>query len=85
VLVEIKSKHLKVLVKGQTVPIIDGELCEKVKVDDSFWSVEDTQFLNLNFEKATECIWKCVILGDQEIDTKKVDNSKKIEEFDIET
>ncbi len=50
--------------KGQTVPIIDGELCEKVKVDDSFWSVEDNQFLNLNFEKATECIWKCVIVGD---------------------
>ena len=41
VLVEIKSKHLKVLIKGQTVAIIDGELCEKVKVDESFWSVED--------------------------------------------
>ena len=54
-------------------------------MDESFWSVEDNQFLNLNFEKATECIWKCVIIGDLEIDTKKVDNSKKIEEFDIET
>jgi CS domain len=84
-LVEIKVKHLKVLVKGQTVPIIDGELCEKIKVDDSFWSVEDNQFLNLNFEKATESIWKCIILGDAEIDTKKVDNSKKIDEFDVET
>jgi hypothetical protein len=41
--------------------------------------------LNLNFEKASESIWKTVILGDAEIDTKKVDNSKKIDEFDTET
>jgi hypothetical protein len=85
VLVEIKSKHLKVIIKGQTEPIVDGELCEKVKVEDSFWSIEDAQFLNLNFEKASETIWKTVILGDAEIDTKKVDNSKKIDEFDTET
>jgi hypothetical protein len=58
------KKHLKVLIKGQTEPIVDGELCEKVKTDDSFWSVEDAQFLNINFEKAYEAIWKCVILGD---------------------
>jgi len=41
--------------------------------------------LNINFEKANESIWKTVILGDAEIDTKKVDNSKKIDEFDYET
>ena len=39
--------------------------------------------MNLNFEKASETIWKTVIIGDTEIDTKKVDNSKKIDEFDI--
>lgn len=39
----------------------------------------------LNFEKAGECIWKQVLLGDEEIDTTKVDNSKKLEEFDWET
>ena len=66
-------------------PLVDGELAEKVKVDDSFWSVEDGQYLNVNFEKAYEAIWKCVVLGDEEIDTKKVDNSKRIEEFDLET
>lgn len=41
--------------------------------------------MNLNFEKASEVIWKTVILGDAEIDTKKVDNSKNLEEFDTET
>lgn len=82
--VRIKSKHLYVALKGKPA-IIDGELCEKVKADDSFWSVEDNKFLNINFEKAYEAIWKCVILGDKEIDPKTVDNSKRIEEFDLET
>ena len=36
-------------------------------------------------EKAEENIWKTVIKGDPEIDTKKVDNSKRMEEFDEET
>lgn len=64
---------------------MEGELCEKVKVDDSFWSVEDDEFLNINFEKNSEVIWKSIIVGDAEIDTKKVDNSKNLNEFDTET
>ena len=84
--VQIKAKHLRVALKAKKdEPLVDGELAEKVKVDDSFWSVEDAQYLNVNFEKAYEAIWKCVVLGDDEIDPKKVDNSKKIEEFDLET
>lgn len=66
-------------------PIMDGELCERIKVEDSFWSIEDGKWLTITFEKAHEAIWKCVVLGDKEIDTKTVDNSKKIEEFDLET
>lgn len=41
--------------------------------------------MNINFDKAYEAIWKCVILGDAEIDTKTVDNSKRVDEFDLET
>ena len=32
-----------------------------------------------------EHIWKTVIIGDDEIDPKSVDNTKNIEEFDLET
>ena len=39
--VTIKPKRLFVKIKGSDAPIIDGELSEKVKVDDSFWSIED--------------------------------------------
>lgn len=59
----IKSKFLSVALKGKD-PIIKGELCEKVKVEDSYWSLEENKFLNINFEKAYEAIWKCVLLGD---------------------
>lgn len=40
-IVEIKTKHLKVQIKGQSEPIMCGELCEKVRVEESFWNVED--------------------------------------------
>ena len=84
-LVIIKPKHLKVQIKGQDAAIIDGELSEKVKVEDSFWNLEDKKYINIVFEKAYEAIWKTVVMGDKEIDPKTVDNSKKIEEFDLET
>lgn len=37
--VKIQSKKLVVGIKGKD-KIIDGEFCKKVKIDDSFWSVE---------------------------------------------
>lgn len=83
--VTIKPKRLTVKLKNEDKPILDGELSEKVKVEDSFWSIEDKKYINITFEKAYEAIWKTVIIGDQEIDPKTVDNSKKIEEFDLET
>ena len=83
--VVIKTKHLKVSLKGQKEPLLEGELDNKVVVEDSQWLIEDGGYLNINFEKAQEQIWKCVLVGDEEIDTKTVDNSKKLEEFDIET
>ena len=81
----IKTKHLKVQIKGQDTPILDGELHERVKCEDSFWSVEDEEYLSITFEKMEEKIWKTVMAGDDEIDPKKVDQTKAIEEFDLET
>lgn len=85
VICDIKNKHLKVMIKGQEKPIIDGELYEKVVVEDSLWSIEDQEYLTINLEKMAEHIWKTVIIGDDEIDPKSVDNTKNIEEFDLET
>lgn len=83
--VKIQPKHVFVKVKGSDAALIDGDLPEKVKVDESFWSVEDKKYCTITFEKAYEAIWKTVVVGDAEIDPKTVDNSKRIEEFDLET
>ena len=58
---------------------------ERIKVEGSFWSIEDKNYVNITFEKAYEAIWKAVIVGDKEIDTSKENNSKRVEEFDLET
>lgn len=64
---------------------MEGELYDKIKVEDSIWSIEDEEKLIITLEKGCENIWKTVIKGDTEIDATKVDNSKKLEEFDFET
>jgi hypothetical protein len=83
--VKIETKRICVKVKGQAEPLLEGELDNKVIVDETYWNIEDGVFLNINFEKAQEQIWKCVLAGDDEIDTKTVDNAKQLNEFDVET
>lgn len=88
ILVVMKAKSIEVRLKSSPAdspPLLAGEFCEKIKPEDSFWSIEEKKFLNLNLEKAYEAIWKNVLMGDPEIDTTKVDNSKRIDEFDTET
>ena len=65
--------------------MLEGELYDKIKVEESLWSIEDEEKIILTLEKAAENIWKTIVKGDQEIDATKVDNSKKLEEFDFET
>lgn len=65
--------------------LIEGELYDRIKADDSSWTLEDGNKLVLNLEKAGENIWKTICKGHQEIDATKVDNNKKITEFDPET
>lgn len=80
-----KPQSLKIMLKSNNHIILEGELYDRIKVEDSLWSIEDEERLILTLEKAAENIWKTIIKGDQEIDATKVDNSKKLEEFDFET
>jgi len=83
--VDIKTKYLKVKNKATGDEYIDGELFEKISPEDWFWSIEDKKRLILTLTKGQEVIWKTIIVGDQEIDPKTVDNSKRIDQFDQET
>lgn len=89
--VVIKKKHLKIALKTKpNEPIVDGPLHKEVKTDETIWSVQDEngqRVLSINFEKVDQMgWWKCVIEGDQEINTQKVEpENSKLSDLDGET
>lgn len=76
---------MQVGLKGEA-PIIDGEFYNRVIVDDSFWTLEDGEVvLSLQKDNRMEW-WKCVIKGDPEINTQKVQpENSKLGDLDGET
>merc|ERR1712039_722532 len=51
----------------------------------TMWHGEENAQLVLSLEKQRETWWKCVLEGDQEIDTTKVESTRSMEEYDGET
>ena len=50
-----------------------SKLCESIKPDDSFWTLEDNREVRLTLTKSNQMSWwENVIKGDPRIDTKKV-------------
>ncbi|KAF1871631.1 hypothetical protein Lal_00020425 [Lupinus albus] len=73
--VEIKKNHLK------------GDLCKSVKPDDCYWSIEDQKAISILLTKHDQMEWwKCLVKGDPEIDTQKVEpENSKLSDLDPET
>ena len=84
--VDIGKKRLRVGLKGQP-PMVDGELHKPVKVDDSFWTLEDGREVVVNLQKENGMEWwKCVVVGDPEIDTSRVNpENSKLSDLDAAT
>jgi hypothetical protein len=83
---EIKKTSITIGLKGQP-PIIKGELYKPVKTDDSMWSIEDGNTLNVNLTKVDQMEWwRAVVKGDPEINTQKVEpENSKLSDLDGET
>ncbi|KAL9256104.1 BOBBER 2-like protein [Drosera capensis] len=83
---EIKKNHLKVGLKGQP-PIIDGELFQSIKPDDSYWSLEDQKSISILMTKHNQMEWwRYLVKGEPEIDTQKVEpEPSKLADLDLET
>lgn len=64
---------------------MSGEIYGPIVCEESTWTLEDGKKLVLMLEKKKELIWKTVFKGDPEIDTSKVQATKKFEDFDSET
>lgn len=79
------NHHLRVGIKGQP-PIVNGAFHKRVIVEDSFWTFEDGDVvLSLQKENKMEW-WKCVVAGDPEINTQKVQpENSKLSDLDGET
>eukprot|EP00731_Ephydatia_muelleri_P028426 Em0020g70a len=84
--VDIKNDHLTVVVlKPERKVMVDGQLLNRIKVEDSLWNLDKgSGVLQINLEKTKEMMWKSVMVGDTEIDLSKVDNTKNMSDFDEE-
>ncbi|CAI9762479.1 unnamed protein product [Fraxinus pennsylvanica] len=83
---EFKKNHLKVGIKGHP-PVIDGELFQSIKVDDSFWTLEDQKSVSILLTKQTQMDWwKYLVKGEPEIDTQKIEpETIRLSNLDTET
>ncbi|KAE9038540.1 hypothetical protein PR003_g6279 [Phytophthora rubi] len=84
--VEIRAGKLRVCLRGAE-PFVDGALYNKVKVDDSFWTLEDGNRICVYLQKDNQMEWwKTIIQGDAEIDTQKVQpENSKLDDLDSDT
>lgn len=70
--------------KCQGNVVLEGKLHEKVTVEECVWHLDDNRIV-ISLEKQRQTWWKCVLEGDQEIDTTKVESTRTMDEYDGET
>jgi hypothetical protein len=82
---EIKSGSIKMGLKGQE-PIINGQLHQKIKPDDSSWVLDNDEICLTLAKVNTMEWWSRVVVGEPEINTKKVQpENSKLEDLDSDT
>jgi hypothetical protein len=86
-----KGKDLSVSLKlkaveGEDKPrtLLEGDLAENIRIDESTWSLEGGVLL-LTLDKLKKTWWDTVLIGDEKIDTTLVDSRRRIDEYDEST
>ncbi|KAF4623530.1 hypothetical protein D9613_001757 [Agrocybe pediades] len=84
--VVIDKKRLVAGLKGKE-PILAGELCKEIKVEDSTWTIQDNCLLVIHLEKLNQQTWwENVLTHHPKIDTTKIEpTNSKLSDLDNET
>ncbi|RLN90663.1 hypothetical protein BBJ28_00012968 [Nothophytophthora sp. Chile5] len=82
----IEATRLRVTLKSDVAnPLLEGELPEKIRADDSIWSLEGNRTLSVSLEKVKPTWWASALRGHPEIDTSQVDSRRNIQDYDEST
>lgn len=82
--VNLSSSELNISVNGKKV--LFGEFGGKIIPTESTWMIEDDrQTVLLYLDKLKSDWWKSFLIGDPEIDTTKIESTKRVDEYDTET
>ncbi|KAF8577887.1 CS-domain-containing protein [Ramaria rubella] len=82
----VQKKKLRVGLKGQD-PILEGDLCKDIKLDDSTWSLVDQEAVHIYLEKVNkQQWWENVLTHHPKLDTTKIQpENSKLSDLDGET
>lgn len=86
--VDIRNDFIKIALKGNPSDgqgekvLVEGKLKENIRGEETIWSLDPGNCVQLNFEKRREMWWKGVLEGEPEIDQKSIDNTQYVHEMD---
>lgn len=91
--IEIKSTSLNVSLRNgppacsglKSREIIAGKLSQKIRIDESLWSLSPGEHVAVNLEKFEQKWWDGVFEGDEKIDKSSIDTTQQVADFDEQT